>query len=152
MMSFTNLPATSTQNATMRVLVERNGVYVATRATLAAPTVTTRFYRTAFEALAGALSIPTPVTGPASPYVGLWRASYGGLESGQCNWVLVDAAGALSGSCTSAAARTFALGGTVSDLGAATFDSGATDSFSGAFLATLATGTWSQAGSGASGT
>jgi hypothetical protein len=123
MMSFTGLPTASTQTATTRVLVERSGVYVAVRATLPTPTVTTRLYRTAFEALAGALSIPAPV-----------------------------ATGALSGSCTSSAARTFTVGGAVSDLGSATFGSIATDSFSGAFLATSATGTWSQLMSGANGT
>lgn len=153
MMSFTGLPTTSTQTATTRVLVERGGVYVAVRATLPTPTVTTRLYRTAFEALAGALSIPAPVvTGSASPYIGLWRTTYSGTESGQCNMLLVDATGALSGSCTSAAARTFTVGGAVSDLGSATFGSVATDSFSGAFLATSATGTWSQLMSGANGT
>lgn len=154
MMSFTGLPAASMQNNTMRVLVERNGVYVAVRATLPAPAITTRLYRTAFEALSTALAIPAPVpvSGSASPYIGLWRTTYAGSESGQCNLVLVDAMGTLSGSCISTAARTFTLGGSVSDLGAATFSSAATDSFSGAFQTTSATGTWSQTSSGASGT
>jgi hypothetical protein len=152
MMTFTNLPSTLT--ALARTLIERDGhVYVGTRTQVSAPAITTRLNQVAFEALAAAIGIAPPTIGASpSAFVGLWSATYSGSEMGVCEQVLVDGFGVLNGSCTSSAARTFSLTGSVSGAGATNFgSSGGADAFSGVFLTTSATGTWSQAASGASG-
>lgn len=112
-----------------------------------------RLNRVGFNALASALGIDMAPPAPLahSPYMGLWMTNYSGAESGSCPWVLVDALGRLGGSCTSTMARSFVLSGSISDLG--NFSStGSADVFGGTFLATGASGTWSQPATGATGT
>jgi hypothetical protein len=154
-MSFTGLPASTTVNVATRKLVQRSdGIYIGWRQPTPSPQRTTRLNRVAFEALAGALALPAPASGAVpSPYFGMWRATYAGLESGSCNAVLIDALGRLlSGYCFSDdAARNFRLTGTVSDAGAASFSSTSADTFTGNFLTATASGTWHLSGAGAAG-
>lgn len=112
---------------------------------------TLRLNRIAYNAFAAAAGLPAaPSLATRSPHMGMWRATYSGGESGTCAWVLIDARGRLAGECRSTAARSFALMGTVADQGNFS-SSGANDVFGGIFLATTASGVWSQPTSGASG-
>ncbi len=153
MMSFTNLPASSTQTASARTLIQRNNsIYVGTRGLIPGPVVTTRLNRVAFETLATALGITPPTLGAAiSPQLGLWSTTYTGTTSGTCSHLLVDAFGAVSGTCTTSTATTFYLGGNVSSTGTANFNFAST-AFAGSFLATAASGTWNETVTGDNGT
>lgn len=149
LMRLTNSPSTL-----MGGLVERNGqVYVISKSsgTGFAAGKAVRLNRAAYNALATALGIDTaPTLTARSPYLGMWRASYTGTDSGGCAWMLVDALGNLSSTCASASSGAFPLVGTVSDLGS--FSTAGTGSlFGGVFLATSASGTWTQPSSGGNG-
>ena len=152
MMTFTNLPAPTLANVTLRTLIQRDGIYVATRARLAPPTTRTLLNRVAFESLTGALSLPAPAVGPVSPYFGFWRVTYDGPESGGCEDLLVDALGTLTSRCFALdMGRAFTLAGAVSNLGEASFSSPIADTFTGTFLPATASGTWVLGGTGTSG-
>lgn len=144
---------TNSPSVTASGFVQHNGgVYPVTRSAASQGAGSTlRMNREAYNALAAALGItPAPASAPRSAYMGAWRASYSGAESGICTWVLVDALGRLSGQCSSNV-RSFLLVGSVS--GAGTFASTWPDDvFGGTFLATTASGVWTQPASGTGGT
>ena len=135
-------------------LVERNGrVYLINGlANKFGAGSATRMNRVAYNALAAALGISSaPTLTAVSPFMGIWQANYTGSETGGCPWMLVDARGNFGGACLSSAARSFTLFGTVSNQGSTSITASSNEQFSGSFLATSASGTWSAPASGASG-
>ncbi|MGY4827699.1 hypothetical protein ACVNIS_03875 [Sphaerotilaceae bacterium SBD11-9] len=158
-LSFGALPTAATTYLPARLLIERSGrIYKGTpgsKALANAVGVVTRLGRTAFTALAAALNIPAPnpnFTTP-SPYMGVWRTTFAGTESGNCDVVLVDALGDLGGACTSNLGASFNLVGAVSGQGATSANASVSNTaFTGLFSTTSATGTWHHPTAAASGT
>ena len=156
-MTFSGLPAATSVQTFTRVFVERSGhVYFGFRDKLI-PSTQTRLNKIAFEALAATLGIvPPTISELASPFAGVWNASYTGSDVGSCPAGIIDALGHISGSCTSAiVGQTFVVSGTVTAAGVAAFtasggsSTGAT--FTGALSATSGSGSWSQPAAGGSG-
>jgi len=155
MMTFTNLPAPAAVTVGERALIQRNNALrLGTRALTSPPTITTRLNRVAFEALSAALGIAPPSIGSAiSPHLGLWDATYLNPSAGTfgtCDYVLVDAFGAVDGRCSELLSD-FQLRGNVSAAGTAGFGFDSRN-FTGTFQATSASGTWTDTTSGTSGT
>jgi hypothetical protein len=89
---------------------------------------------------------PAPVS-TANAFKGNWTGSFTGGDSGSCADIVIDSAGAVSGSCTSRNAGTIGISGTVSSTGAAQFTAGGATTgatFSGTLTNATGSGTWTN--------